>query len=94
MISGTQTEKMDHFEILKITENRKRLLVFHIADHKNEKNYELLVDHGHIAFCSDHGPKPNPKAKLIKNGPTRVYQRIFRQKFKDEVYLIYSSFNE
>ena len=43
--------------------------------------------HGHIAFCSDHGPKPNPNAKLTKNGPTRVYQRIFRQKFKDEVCL-------
>ena len=88
MISGTQTEKMDHFELLKITEgkNRKRSLVFCIVDHKNEKNYELLVDHGHIAFCSDHGPKPNSKAKLTKNGPTRVYQRIFRQKFKDEVY--------
>ena len=55
---------MDHFESLKITEgkNRKRSLVFYIVDHKNEKNYELLVDHGHIAFCSDHGPKPNPEA--------------------------------
>ena len=41
VISGTQTEKMDHFELLKITEgkNRKRSLVFYIVDHKNEKNY-------------------------------------------------------
>ena len=50
VISGTQTEerlKMDHFELLKITEgkNRKKSLVFHIVDHKNEKDYELLIAH-------------------------------------------------
>ena len=78
---------MDHFELLKITEgkNRKRSLVFYIVDHKNEKK-TWISDEGHIAFYSDDGPEPNPKAKLTKNGPTRVYQRIFRQKFKDEVY--------
>ena len=38
---------MDHFELLKITEgkNRKKSLVFHIVDHKNEKHYELLIAH-------------------------------------------------
>ena len=50
VIPGTQTEKwlkMDHFELLKITEgkNRKQSLVFHIVDHKKEKHYELLIDH-------------------------------------------------
>ena len=45
MISGTQTEKMDHFELLKITEgkNRKRSLVFYIVDHKNEKNMNFSL---------------------------------------------------
>ena len=38
---------MDHFELQKITEgkNRKKSIVFHIVDHKNEKDYELLIAH-------------------------------------------------
>ena len=75
---------------------------FKLISHEHEAlkdplNYQVICKtcsptstcprHGHIAFCSDNGPKPNPKAKLTKNGPTRLCQRIFREKFKNEVYL-------
>ena len=42
--------------------------------------------HSHISFCTNVGPNPNPKHKLTRNGPDRVFQRIFRQTFKENVY--------
>ena len=80
----------------KDSKKRFKLITYEHEALKDPFNYQIICKkcsptsmcprHGHIAFCSDHGPKPNPNAKLTKNGPTRVYQRIFRQKFKDEVY--------
>ena len=77
---------------------RFKLITYEHEALKDPFNYQIIYKkcsptsmcprHGHISFCSDHGPKPNPNAKLTKNGPTRVYQRIFRQKFKDEVSLM------
>ena len=44
-----------------------------------------------ISVCTDRGPKPkNLRAEVTKNGPNRVCQRIFRENFKHEVYLITS----
>ena len=81
----------------KITKKKFKLITFEHQALKDTLNYKIIckkcsptsmcLRHGHIAFCSDHGPKPNPYAKVTKNGPTRICQRIFRQNFKNEVYL-------
>ena len=36
-------------------------------------------------YCTDPSPEPNPKAKVTKHEPTRIFQRVFWQKFKNEI---------
>ena len=76
---------------------RFKLITFQHEALFNPLNYNIICPscypsvpcsrHSHLSYCSDTGPKPNPKAKVTKNGPTRIAQRVFRQKFKNEVYL-------
>ena len=76
---------------------RYKLISFENEALFNTLNYQIICPschpsvscprHSHISYCTDPGPKPNPKAKVTKNGPTRISQRVFRQKFKNEVYL-------
>ena len=76
---------------------RYKLVTFEHPDLFDPLNYAVMSKkctpslqcprHGHISFCSETGPKPNPKAIMTKNGPTRISQRVFRQNFKDKIYL-------
>ena len=66
----------------KHSQKRFKLISLEHEALKDPLNYQIICKkcsptsmcprHGHIAFCSDHGPKPNPKAKVTKNGPTRI----------------------
>ena len=81
--------------------NPKRGLNFSSIDRKNPalfivSNYiltckkcsptDICMRHHHIPFCINTGPCLNPKARVTKNGPDRMNQRLFRQNLKNLIY--------